>query len=137
MKYGLNQWARISSLLTRKSAKQCKARWYEWLDPAIKKTGACAVCAVCAGCDVHACCGMCVRMRLCVLAVRPACRRAGCGRRGAAVHATACGSVGATLTPSPHHCCVSACCAATAPALPPLLQSGRARRTRSCCTWPS
>ncbi|KFM23176.1 Cell division cycle 5-like protein [Auxenochlorella protothecoides] len=38
MKYGLNQWARISSLLTRKSAKQCKARWYEWLDPAIKKT---------------------------------------------------------------------------------------------------
>lgn len=38
MKYGLNQWARISSLLTRKSAKQCKARWYEWLDPSIKKT---------------------------------------------------------------------------------------------------
>ena len=38
MKYGLNQWARISSLLARKSAKQCKARWYEWLDPAIKKT---------------------------------------------------------------------------------------------------
>ncbi|KAI8462344.1 MAG: pre-mRNA splicing factor component-domain-containing protein [Monoraphidium minutum] len=38
MKYGLNQWARISSLLVRKSAKQCKARWYEWLDPAIKKT---------------------------------------------------------------------------------------------------
>ena len=38
MKYGLNQWARISSLLNRKSAKQCKARWYEWLDPAIKKT---------------------------------------------------------------------------------------------------
>ena len=38
MKYGLNQWARISSLLTRKSAKQCKARWYEWLDPAIVKT---------------------------------------------------------------------------------------------------
>ena len=38
MKYGLNQWARISSLLVRKSAKQCKARWYEWLDPGIKKT---------------------------------------------------------------------------------------------------
>ncbi len=38
MKYGLNQWARISSLLVRKSAKQCKSRWYEWLDPAIKKT---------------------------------------------------------------------------------------------------
>ena len=38
MKYGLNQWARISSLLTRKSAKQCKARWYNWLDPSIKKT---------------------------------------------------------------------------------------------------
>eukprot|EP00307_Rebecca_sp_RCC1486_P009280 CAMPEP_0119426538 /NCGR_PEP_ID=MMETSP1335-20130426/36539_1 /TAXON_ID=259385 /ORGANISM="Chrysoculter rhomboideus, Strain RCC1486" /LENGTH=391 /DNA_ID=CAMNT_0007452133 /DNA_START=1 /DNA_END=1173 /DNA_ORIENTATION=+ len=38
MKYGLNQWGRISSLLTRKSAKQCKARWHEWLDPSIKKT---------------------------------------------------------------------------------------------------
>lgn len=38
MKYGLNQWSRISSLIARKSAKQCKARWYEWLDPSIKKT---------------------------------------------------------------------------------------------------
>ncbi|ESQ39619.1 hypothetical protein EUTSA_v10001097mg [Eutrema salsugineum] len=38
MKYGKNQWARISSHLVRKSAKQCKARWYEWLDPSIKKT---------------------------------------------------------------------------------------------------
>ncbi|KAJ3156657.1 CDC5 cell division cycle 5-like protein [Geranomyces michiganensis] len=38
MKYGKNQWARISSLLTRKSPKQCKARWFEWLDPSIKKT---------------------------------------------------------------------------------------------------
>ena len=37
MKYGKNQWARISSLLVRKSAKQCKARWNEWLDPSIKK----------------------------------------------------------------------------------------------------
>ncbi|EIW67985.1 pre-mRNA-splicing factor CEF1 [Tremella mesenterica] len=36
-KYGKNQWARISSLLVRKTAKQCKARWYEWLDPSIKK----------------------------------------------------------------------------------------------------
>ncbi|CAD5206576.1 unnamed protein product [Bursaphelenchus okinawaensis] len=38
MKYGKNQWSRIASLLHRKSAKQCKARWYEWLDPKIKKT---------------------------------------------------------------------------------------------------
>jgi pre-mRNA-splicing factor CDC5/CEF1 len=38
MKYGKNQWARVSSLLNRKSGKQCKARWYEWLDPSIKKT---------------------------------------------------------------------------------------------------
>lgn len=38
MKYGQNQWARIASLLQHKSAKQCKARWSEWLDPAIKKT---------------------------------------------------------------------------------------------------
>lgn len=37
-KYGMNQWARISSLLVRKTPKQCKARWFEWLDPAIKKT---------------------------------------------------------------------------------------------------
>lgn len=36
-KYGKNQWARISSLLVRKAPKQCKARWYEWLDPGIKK----------------------------------------------------------------------------------------------------
>lgn len=38
MKYGKNQWSRIASLLHRKSAKQCKARWHEWLDPSIKKT---------------------------------------------------------------------------------------------------
>ena len=38
MKYGLNQWARISSLLVRKTPKQCKARWFEWLDPSIVKT---------------------------------------------------------------------------------------------------
>lgn len=37
MKYGKNQWERISSLLHRKTSKQCKARWYEWLDPSIKK----------------------------------------------------------------------------------------------------
>jgi hypothetical protein len=36
-KYGLNQWQRVSSLLARKSAKQCKARWSEWLDPSIRK----------------------------------------------------------------------------------------------------
>ncbi|XP_067618656.1 protein transport protein Sec24C-like isoform X2 [Eurosta solidaginis] len=38
MKYGKNQRSRIASLLHRKSAKQCKARWCEWLDPSIKKT---------------------------------------------------------------------------------------------------
>jgi pre-mRNA-splicing factor CDC5/CEF1 len=38
MKYGKNQWARVASLLNRKTAGQCKARWYEWLDPSIKKT---------------------------------------------------------------------------------------------------
>jgi pre-mRNA-splicing factor CDC5/CEF1 len=36
-KYGLNQWQRVSSLLARKTAKQCKARWIEWLDPGIRK----------------------------------------------------------------------------------------------------
>ena len=30
--------ARIPSLLVRKTPKQCKARWHEWLDPSIKKT---------------------------------------------------------------------------------------------------
>lgn len=28
MKYGLNNWSRVASLLVKKSAKQCKARWY-------------------------------------------------------------------------------------------------------------
>ena len=37
MKYGLNNWSRIASLLVRKTPSQCKARWYEWLDPSIKK----------------------------------------------------------------------------------------------------
>jgi len=37
MKYGLNQWSRIASLLVRKTPAQCKARWVEWLDPSIKK----------------------------------------------------------------------------------------------------
>ena len=27
----------MASLLNRKSAKQCKARWHEWLDPAVRK----------------------------------------------------------------------------------------------------
>ncbi|ODV90809.1 hypothetical protein CANCADRAFT_31653 [Tortispora caseinolytica NRRL Y-17796] len=36
-KYGLNQWARVSSLLSHKTPKQVKARWDEWLDPNIKK----------------------------------------------------------------------------------------------------
>jgi len=38
MKYGLNNWSRVASLLARKSPKQCKGRWYEWLDPSVKKT---------------------------------------------------------------------------------------------------
>ncbi|KAF1831857.1 hypothetical protein BDW02DRAFT_531008 [Decorospora gaudefroyi] len=37
-KYGLNQWSRCASLLAKKSAKQCKARWQDWLDPNIVKT---------------------------------------------------------------------------------------------------
>lgn len=37
-KYGRNQWSRIASLLPRKSAKQVKARWCEWLSPDIRKT---------------------------------------------------------------------------------------------------
>ena len=38
MQYGKNQWAKISSLLVRNSANQCKVCWYEWLAPSIKKT---------------------------------------------------------------------------------------------------
>ncbi|KAF4682749.1 Cell cycle serine/threonine-protein kinase cdc5/MSD2 [Perkinsus olseni] len=38
MKYGLNNWSRVASLLVRKTPSQCKARWYEWLDPSVKKT---------------------------------------------------------------------------------------------------
>ncbi|CAO2608837.1 Cell division cycle 5-like protein [Lemmus lemmus] len=41
MKYGKNRWSRIASSLHKKSAKQCKARWYEWLDPSIKRTEWC------------------------------------------------------------------------------------------------
>ncbi|MDP2439441.1 MAG: Myb-like DNA-binding domain-containing protein [archaeon] len=37
-KFGFHQWGRVASLLGRKSAKQAKARWQEWLDPSIKKT---------------------------------------------------------------------------------------------------
>nr|BAS01417.1 cell division control protein, CDC5 [Lotharella vacuolata] len=36
-KYGLNQWDRISSLLINKTSKQCKNRWFFWLNPKIKK----------------------------------------------------------------------------------------------------
>jgi len=36
-KYGKQQWARVASLLNRKTAKQAKARWYEWLDPSVRK----------------------------------------------------------------------------------------------------
>jgi pre-mRNA-splicing factor CDC5/CEF1 len=38
MKYGFNQWPRIASLMKYKSASQCKARWYGWLDPKINKS---------------------------------------------------------------------------------------------------
>lgn len=37
-KYGKQQWSRVASLLNKKTAKQAKARWHEWLDPSIRKT---------------------------------------------------------------------------------------------------
>lgn len=37
-KYGLNQWSRVASLLARKTAKQAKARWNEYLDPRLRKS---------------------------------------------------------------------------------------------------
>jgi hypothetical protein len=38
MKYGKQNWGRIASLITRKSADQCKQRWTEWIDPAISRS---------------------------------------------------------------------------------------------------
>jgi pre-mRNA-splicing factor CDC5/CEF1 len=37
MKYGLNQWDRVASVMSSKSARQCKARWFGWLDPGVRK----------------------------------------------------------------------------------------------------
>lgn len=50
MKYGLNNWSRVASLLVRKSAKQCKSRWYEWLDPSVKKVSLDFVCLLTSKC---------------------------------------------------------------------------------------
>lgn len=36
-KYGLTQWARVASLLPKKTAKQAKARWNEYLSPTIRR----------------------------------------------------------------------------------------------------
>lgn len=37
-KYGLTQWSRVASLLPKKTAKQAKARWSEYLSPAINRS---------------------------------------------------------------------------------------------------
>ncbi|CAK9435702.1 uncharacterized protein LODBEIA_P04290 [Lodderomyces beijingensis] len=37
-KYGINQWARVSSLLPKKSDLQAKSRWDEYLNPTINKS---------------------------------------------------------------------------------------------------
>jgi len=39
MKYGTNNWSRISSVIRWKTPQQCKARWFEYLDPAIRRDG--------------------------------------------------------------------------------------------------
>lgn len=33
----ITEWSRCASLLAKKTAKQCKSRWQEWLDPGIRK----------------------------------------------------------------------------------------------------
>lgn len=38
MKYGFNQWDRIASLFPKKTTKQIKARWNEYLNPNLKKS---------------------------------------------------------------------------------------------------
>ena len=35
MHYG-KKWSRIASIMHQKSSKQCKARWFEWLDPSME-----------------------------------------------------------------------------------------------------
>ncbi|GEQ70995.1 hypothetical protein JCM33374_g4676 [Metschnikowia sp. JCM 33374] len=37
-KYGLTQWSRVASLLPKKTAKQAKARWNEYLNPSINRS---------------------------------------------------------------------------------------------------
>lgn len=37
-KYGPNQWSRVSSLLVKKTAKQAKARWQEYLNPIVNRS---------------------------------------------------------------------------------------------------
>lgn len=37
-KYGLTQWSRVASLLPKKTAKQAKARWNEYLNPTINRS---------------------------------------------------------------------------------------------------
>ena len=37
LKYGLNAWDRVGTLLPRKNAALAKARWEEWLDPRLNK----------------------------------------------------------------------------------------------------
>lgn len=37
-KYGLTQWSRVASLLPKKTAKQAKARWNEYLNPIINRS---------------------------------------------------------------------------------------------------
>ncbi|KAM9903754.1 hypothetical protein OXX69_007825 [Metschnikowia pulcherrima] len=37
-KYGLTQWSRVASLLPKKTAKQAKARWNEYLNPSIDRS---------------------------------------------------------------------------------------------------
>jgi hypothetical protein len=36
-KYGMNNWERVASLIDTHSARECKDRWYQFLDPTINK----------------------------------------------------------------------------------------------------
>jgi pre-mRNA-splicing factor CDC5/CEF1 len=37
MKYGFNNWRAVASMLPKKTSKQCRRRWTQWLDPSLKK----------------------------------------------------------------------------------------------------
>lgn len=38
MKYGINKWSKVSSLLPSKSSSQCRFRWQQYVDPSLNNS---------------------------------------------------------------------------------------------------